>query len=447
MEPAPPSQLPDSTRANRRTLLVAVAIAVLALVLRLGFLFGAEVMSPLAGDEGQYWNYAWNLAHHHVFSHAEPSSAVPAPDAWRGPGYPAFLAVCIALVPTGPGAIALAELLQVLLSSLLAPMTILLARRFVPSGWALAGGLLVAIWPHLIVFAGTLLSETVFAFALLAAALAIDHAFARNRMGAAGFAGLLAGAAWLVNPILMLFPPVLAALAAWKGKRKVAAVYLLGFLVVVGAWQVRNATIDSGGGSAQRVGMNFVQGSWPMYHDAYRDRFSSPIAKAFNDQIEEQARLVNADPRAGLEEVFQRLGASPMRYLGWYAIQKPWLLWDWSVRIGWGDVYFLQTRHSPFDRMLVYRAIHEICRALNPILFGLALLSCGLATRQKGHGDAAVFAWQACALLFCYLTAVHVVLQAEPRYSIPYRPIEILLAVAAAWAILSRLRRPAQDGG
>jgi hypothetical protein len=40
------------------------------------------------------------------------------------------------------------------------------------------------------------------------------------------------------------------------------------------------------------------------------------------------------------------------------------------------------------------------------------------------------------ALLFLYVTAVHVVLQAEPRYAISYRPVEMLLAVSAlAWAI------------
>jgi hypothetical protein len=41
------------------------------------------------------------------------------------------------------------------------------------------------------------------------------------------------------------------------------------------------------------------------------------------------------------------------------------------------------------------------------------------------------FALLHAALLFAYVTAVHVVLQAEPRYSVAYRPIELLLAVAA----------------
>jgi len=326
-------------------------------------------------------------------------------------------------------------------------MAIVLGRRFMPTPWALAAGLLVAVWPHLIVFTETVLSETLFAFCLLWAAMAMAKAFAHDKTRLSMQAGVLAGVVWLVNPIVMFFSPVLAALAAWHGRRRLAAVYLAAFLVVVGAWQLRNAGIASEQGSAQRVGRNFVQGSWPIYHDAYRDRFASPIAKAYNDQIEEQARLMETSPRTALGEVFERMGAQPMRYLGWYALEKPWLLWDWNVRIGWGDVYFLETNHSPFDRVAAYRMIHAACRALNPVLFVFALVSCGIAAwrLRRARNDAA-FAWQACALLACYLTAVHVVLQAEPRYSVPYRPIEILLAAAAASAIATRLRRPAQLG-
>ena len=429
-----------------RTLLLACVITLLGLALRVGFLLGAEITSGFVGDEVQYWNYAWNLANHHVFSLAVPSPAPPEPDAWRGPGYPAFLAACLALAPDQAGSATLAQWLQVLFSALLAPMAIMLGRRFLPASWALAVGLLVAIWPHLIVFAGTFLSETLFAFSLLLAALAISSAFERGDARIALLAGVLVGLAWLVNPILMFFPPSLAALAAWRGKPRVAATYLLGFLLVAGAWQLRNSSIGPGKDSMQRVAVNFVQGSWPMYHDAYRDRFSSPIARAYNDQIEEQAALAAADPRAGLNEVFGRMAAHPSRYLQWYLVEKPWLLWDWSVRIGWGDVYFLQTLHSPFDRVLAYRVVHEVCRALNPVLFALALAGCCIAVvrlpqRRAESGD---FSLQASALLVGYLTAIHIVLQAEPRYSIPYRPFEILLAAAAALSLLDFARARAR---
>ena len=46
-----------------------------------------------------------------------------------------------------------------------------------------------------------------------------------------------------------------------------------------------------------------------------------------------------------------------------------------------------------------------------------------------------------------YVTAVHTVLDAEPRYSIPYRPEEVLLFITAlAWfakALSGRLRKKA----
>jgi hypothetical protein len=93
--------------------------------------------------------------------------------------------------------------------------------------------------------------------------------------------------------------------------------------------------------------------------------------------------------------------------------------------------------------MFAYRAIHAVCKALNPALFGLGLLACGIAAWRvpRSRGDSAAFAWQSCALLAVYLTAVHVVLQAEPRYSIPYRPFEILLAFTALAALTQAWRR------
>jgi hypothetical protein len=43
------------------------------------------------------------------------------------------------------------------------------------------------------------------------------------------------------------------------------------------------------------------------------------------------------------------------------------------------------------------------------------------------------------ATLLLYLTAIHTVLQAEPRYSVPYRPEELLMAVTAVAWLLNRI--------
>jgi hypothetical protein len=414
------------------TLTVVLAITLLGLALRVLFFLGADIAVPIRGDIIEYWNYAWNMVNHGVFSSVPPGPAIPAPDAWRGPGYPAFLAVMLRLGGEGR-AIALALWFQILLGALLPPLTFALARRWLRSPWPLVAGLLVAIWPHLVVFASTLLSETLFALALLLASLLVVWAQTRKSVPLAAGAGGMAGLATLMNPLLMLFPPVVALLLAWREQRRSALAYLLVFAAVMGAWSWRNSGLENAAASSDRALANLVQGSWPRLHDAYRDRFDNEIARAYWDQVQEETVQMRENPRAGLDALSHRLGADPGTYLRWYLLQKPWLLWDWNVRIGWGDIYFLETQRSPFERVAALRAIRAGCLAINPIVFGLAVFAT-LAAFWRGlrrRVQVPDFALLHSALLFAYVTAIHVVLQAEPRYSVAYRPIELLLAVAA----------------
>jgi hypothetical protein len=433
----------SADREGRRTIWLALAITLLALALRASFLAGAQVEAPVRGDIVEYWAYAWNLVHHGVFSLAPASASVPAPDAWRGPFYPFFLAACLRLAHGDMDrAIAIAQWLQIGVGTLLVPLTIGLGRQWLSRNAALLAGLGVALWPHLVVFAGTLLSETWFAFFLLLAAWLTAIAQARDDSRLAIAAGLAAGLGALVNPLLLLFPPVLALLLAWRGQRRVALAYLGAFVLLAGAWAARGATLPPDAGTAARARTNLVQGSYPLLHAAMNDRYDNEIAAAYYDEIEREAAAMNADPRAGYARFGERLRAEPGTYLRWYLLQKPWLLWDWSVRVGWGDVYFLETHRSPFERVPVLRVLHDTVRALNPLVFALALAaalwSLACLARLRAATPAELARLQV-GLLCCYVTAVHMVLQAEPRYAVAYRPLEILLAVsacalaAAAW--------------
>jgi hypothetical protein len=438
-----------------RVLTVAIAITLLALALRIVYFTGAQVQVPLRGDIVEYWFYGWNLAHHGVFSRAEPSLVVPMADAWRGPGYPAFLAACMRLTPDDVSALALAQWLQILLGALLAPLTIVLGRRFLPTAWALLAGLGVAIWPHLVVFSSTLLSETVFGFAVLAVSILTARGQARDSAPLAGVAGFAAGLTNLINPLFGLFPPAIAAVLAWRGQRRVALTYLLGFVLVAGAWSWRNHGLDHAARSSDRVVTNLVQGSWPLFLYAMQDRSRNDIAKAYFEHVEAEIADVRAHPRAGLKAMAARFRTDPATYAQWYLLEKPWLLCDWSVRAGWGDVYFHETQRSPYERVAAMRWMHALCKALNPVVFALAVLAglaaCWRVARGGRRGaigeDPAARAREFAllhAVLFCgYVTAVHVVLQGEPRYAVAYRPIELLLAVAALAAGMQWLRQRA----
>src|SRR4029453_436657 len=89
--------------------------------------------------------------------------------------------------------------------------------------------------------------------------------------------GAIFAYAWLVNPIVLFFPPLLA-LLLWRGHRRQGAAWLLAaFLLPVALWSVRNAMLPDGG-SSERAKVNLVQGSWPQYHDAWKSSRINPIS-------------------------------------------------------------------------------------------------------------------------------------------------------------------------
>jgi len=431
--------LNSDPHSRARFVTLTAAITLLALLLRVLYLWTAQVDFPIRGDALGYWTYAWNLATHGTFSSSPPEAATTVPDTFRGPGYPLFLAICMKLAAAPEDALGLAQAAQILVGCALVPLTIALARFWLSRPTALLVGLLVALWPHLIVFSSTLLSETLFAFMLLSLVVTACAAQLRNNRALGFCSGLLAGLAYLVNPVVMLFPPAMVVLLAWRHQARVGLSLLLGFALVAGAWGLRNANLQDSSGSGQRASMNLVEGSWPRYHDAHNDESINEYARSVADAIREEEQLMFRDPRAGFNSMLSRFRGDPSYYLKWYFLQKPYLLWDWRIRIGWGDIYFAETYNSPFERNAALRAMHALFRWANPFLFGLAMLGSLACLARGARHEAEPFAQVMVAIFFIYITGVHTVFQAEPRYSIAYRPFEILLAVSTLAAVMGWL--------
>jgi hypothetical protein len=151
------------------------------------------------------------------------------------------------------------------------------------------------------------------------------------------------------------------------------------------------------------------------------------------EQIDREVAAIETNRREGLLMMWRRMSASPGHFILWY-LKKPPLLWDWSIRIGVGDIYVYVTYHSPFDAQPMWRAIEAICRACNMPIALLALTGCVLALLRFGVNKEMA----AVALLLLFITLVHSLLQAEPRYSIPYRGAEILLAIWTLYRTTTR---------
>jgi 4-amino-4-deoxy-L-arabinose transferase-like glycosyltransferase len=402
---------------QRNFLIAAAAIVLLAFGLREWFVLTMTVPEPNQGDVSDYLRYALHLAWDGTFSH---SLDAPVPDAYRSPGYPWLL---WAVLPSGDWAdgrwFARVYQAQVLLGAATVGFVIALARRWMPRGYALAAGLLMALQAHNIAATGALLGEVLFGALLVGSLLAFVLALEARSWRLGTLAGAALGLGYLTNPVLGLLPFVLVPLG-WKQSRDAVLAALAVFVLFAGAWSARNHLVHADG--AGRAEINIVQGAWPEYHDIAKRPWQYPAKKV---RMEGEIALITRDRDAGVRAVLGRMAAEPGRYARWY-FGKPFLLFDWEVRVGHGMAYVVTMRDTVLDRGVMLGVV-TVQWVLNAWLFWLAFLGIALGL------------WRGCAgrvvaLAVVYLTALHVVLQAEPRYAIPYRGLEIALAMGAiAW--------------
>ncbi len=423
---------------HRKFLWLAAVIVLLALLLREQFVLMTDVKFPIQGDITHYVYYAQNLLHSGVFSSVAPGTGPLTPDDFRGPGFPVFLSAMMALRPDGDDWYSLALQAQVVLGSLTVLLAMALGRFWLSRGATLAAGLLVAIWPHHIAATGALLSELVFGAILMLASWSTAVAARSGGRNWALFAGSAFAAAYLVNPITLLFPPIMA-LVLWRRARPLALSLLLVPALVAAGWSWRGLDLPDQH-KPGRATINFVQGSWPTMHQAYVFRRLDPVAADIMRKIEAEQNLLATSPRLGLAAMAQRMETDPLAYARWY-VGKPYLLWDWDIRIGYGDVYFQTTEHSPLETNPILHGLKQGLRLLNPVIFGLSALA-ALAyllplRRLRNANPAPVLVAAFCV----YATLVHAILQAEPRYSISYRPFQMLLVVSAIGIALQWLKR------
>lgn len=417
-----------------------VVITALSLGVRLHYVIHAQVLQPVddqqhvRADGVDYYAYARNLVRHHVFSMAPETGTSPPPDSFRDPGYPLFLAAWMKAWPEWNHWYAAVLLSQAILSGLAVPLGMFMARRWMPRSWLAAAGFLMALWPHNVAINSFILSESWVGFLTMAGLTWTGWALDKGRTAHAIGGTIVLALAGLSNAVLIPLVPlaVFWLLACRRINRRTALGLLIFPVVFCAAWQVRGALLPPSPSSSGRALINLDQGSWPDYHAAYQGASRhDPRATEALAAIERETILLQRDPLQGLQSILHRLSADPIHYAAWY-VSKPMLFWGWDIRMGQGDVYVYPTRHSPFRENSALRALAAVCKALNPFLFGALVVAWVAAAMRRGQSPPSL---QLAGVLTIYVTFVYTVLQAEPRYSIPFRPLEILLALWAIWLV------------
>jgi len=427
-------------------------LTLLALALRVYYVNTTVVVSPLRGDAGQYSLYAWNLAHHGTFAKDIPGATSVTPDNYRDPGYPLFLAGCLKILGDGTAWYSAILLSQALLGALTVTLVTQLGRYWLSPRWAAAAGLLMAVWPHNITIGGYLLSETLFGFLCAVGMLLCAVACRKKSYWQAAFAGIILGCASLTNAMLSPFALLLGGFLAWRrlAPRGICVVLAISSLLLPGVWAIRNTQIANGiagSSSKDRALQNLVEGSWPDFQSAWRDSiFGSDAMKAAAriklHTVDMEYLSLRTSPWAGARAMMQRLGQQPWQYAAWYLFEKPYSLWSWDIQIGQGDIYPFPVVNAPFQKQPAWMALGAICHGLNPLLIFLALASVLFTLSKPDPNDGHDRTMLVVAIsLMSFVTLIYSILQAEPRYSIPFRPYEMLLAMTALSGFASQWRK------
>lgn len=434
------SKLNSSLRENSRfTIAVLFVILLFGLHLRLTTVLGTEIEAPLRADAGQYFAYAYNLANHGVYSadlKGIGSTAPPAPDHFRNPGY-SLLILPFATTPPSDASLLNITLLQALLSSGVIVLIFLAARYVMPPVAALGAALLTALSPHLINANVYILSESAAAFTMALFLVGFIHTGISKSEGSRPrwlFCGALLAIATLARPTMQWFllPAVALILllpAKTGNKHSKIGWFALGFSVAMAPWWIRNLLQFGEMSNPALTIATLHHGMYPDFMYAGRpDTFGFPYR--FDPRSPEITQSIGSV----LAEIARRFTDQTAEHLRWFLIGKPLMFWSWDNNAqGAGDVFIYPPISTPFATSLPLFISHQVMHWLHWPLVVTGMLGsilCWLPPLTRKLGITALWAWRVSGTLLLYFVALHIVGAPFPRYSIPILPILYLQALS-----------------
>lgn len=428
---------------GRVGLCALVTVLLLGLGLRVGEAWDGR--APVY-DAKAYAAIAANLERGDGFT---VGSEATQPSSNYSPGLPLFVAGVYAV---GGGVHEqLARIVLALVGTLSVLFAYLIGRRLVrpPSnpplssevGWrevapALAGASVVAIYPALLEYQGMLMSEPLAATLLSGGVLAALWAWDGGRWRWL-LPGVMFGALALTRPEYLAIAVLVAlvvfvreARGDWRASLVRAAIFLLGLVVIVAPWTVRNVValdrfvpISTGGGQVlfagtylpsdgdpEKVGAEVVAENPDLFQsqDAQRLRLEQILARLAANRYPGM-ETDQALSKLGKEQLWDDVSGEPVEYAGFVAT-KVWRIWS----------------HGPRDVMRepVWEVIHWL-------LVGLGLAGLAILAWQRR--------WEALLIgtIFLAITLVSALLVASPRRVLVLVPLLAALTSVAIARLVS----------
>jgi 4-amino-4-deoxy-L-arabinose transferase-like glycosyltransferase len=464
----------------RRSRHVAVIVAVAAIHAALFIRYQQPDWNTYWTDQNGYMRLGHVLADTGRFTRY-PDYQRFVPEGNRTPGYPIFLAAVEMFFGQSHLAIAIAH---AALFAIICGLVYTIGLTVSTHGVAFAAGLATALYPPLPYYGALALTEVFTAF-LVTLGMAV-WLRAQRTGGTLSLAASGVIFAWtaLTRPIFQYLPLFLlagAVLSAGRDERgrrlRSGGVMIAACLVTLMPWIAYNVanfhtlTFTPSGG----VGRVLFEGTWQAALPGRIEAALTDIADKTADPaaLDERVRQFAAGQRMPAEPMIQyvhqwqdirriwtepqdpwdrtfariaadreylrvgleNLRAHPVRHLWRRATRGPVLLWAAEIPVRYSDINALPP--------LLVRAIW----GLQVVLMGLAIWGLIVLWRRDLRTEASAF-----AALLLYITCVHTPLYTEARYSLPAKPIVLLLAVIGVhglWRGASKrqsARTPVTDG-
>lgn len=389
-------------------------------------------------DSADYDAIAWNLAQGLGFKLTGAAGLYST--AFRPPALPFVTSLVYRLT----GHVFLAALLMQCVIGALVPVALVaFARSTFGSSAARIAGWLAVVHPMLVFFSGYLVTEPLFALSLVLALSASAAWVKTPRPGRAVWAGMLWGASILTRPNAMAMPFLVLAWAwaplglSLRGSHRLrqAAALMLGVVLVVGPWTLRNARelhafvpVTTGGGRSLLDSNNALiwddpatrGGAVTVYH-------LEPYASHFRGLNDVEADRLSG--RMAVQFLLERRAQWPQM-----ALAKLARFWRLTSEGGKLTKQWKRTG-TPLDALM---SLLDPLTAWSVVVLPLALW--GLAVTLRGPRRA----FQSLpALVIAFFSLSAIVYWGSLRMRVPIEPLVALLAAVGADAILKarRVRR------
>jgi len=410
---------------------VIPTILLLGIVLRLGVILAF----PIAPRTDSLWYLARGREIAAGMGYQEGGF----PTAFWPVGYPALIALATGIFgPTLFGPILFNLVAQVLTIALILWLT---RRLGAGEGAARLAALFYALYPAHIAGTGDTAAEPTATLVMMAGIVLVVKA--RGRISWVLLGGLVLGAATLMRPQVMLFPPFLvgalwlAGQLAWRRALVTLVLVVAGLGAAVVPWTLRNQAVlgaavpvSTNGGIALQAGANDLADGG--YFQVERSPLWVQVGIPFADRVERQVEIDRRLKAMAMDWIERH----PVRW-GLLGFRKVALLWLKDSDGFWA----LDASHP--GQGLVWKAAQAANQLFYMVVVALAVVGAGLAARAAlGRRAGAAMLVAAVVPLFC--TALAFGFTGQTRYHYPAMPFVMILA---AWVVGRAIARVTEPSG